>query len=74
VIEPRLRSSAVGLMICFAFLVGACAPLILGALKHRLGLGPGLAGLSMVYVFAGLTLLLAWARCFRKDCIEPTLA
>jgi hypothetical protein len=72
VIEPRLRSSAVGVMISFAFIVGALAPLILGALKGRLGLGAGLAGLSVVYVFGGIMLALAWALCFRRDCIGKT--
>ena len=70
VIEPRLRSSAVGVMISFAFLVGALAPIILGALKSRLGLGAGLAGLSVVYVFSALMLTIAWALFFRRDCVD----
>jgi sugar phosphate permease len=69
VIGRRLRSSAVGVMICFAFLVGAFAPLLLGALKHRFGLGAGLAGLSAVYVFSATMLLIGWAMFFRRDCV-----
>jgi sugar phosphate permease len=70
VIDRRLRSSAVGILISFAFIVGALAPLLLGALKHRLGLGAGLAGLSGVYVFSAVSLLVAWAGFFRRDCID----
>ena len=70
VTERRLRSSAVGILISFAFIVGALAPLILGALKARLGLGAGLAGLSAVYLFSAASLLIAWAAFFRRDCID----
>jgi sugar phosphate permease len=70
VIAPRLRSSAVGVMICSAFLIGALSPLLLGAFKQKLGLGMGLASLSGVYVFAGLMLLSARLWTFRRDCID----
>ena len=68
VVPPRLRSSAVGGMICSAFLVGATSPLIMGALKSKLGLGITLAGLGGVYLFAALLLAIAWAFFFRNDC------
>jgi hypothetical protein len=71
VIEPRLRSSAVGMTISFAFLVGALAPILLGALKQRLGLGMGLAGLSVVYVFGAFMLAIAGALFFGRDCTPP---
>jgi MFS family permease len=70
VIPPRLRSSAVGGMICSAFLVGATSPLIMGAMKARTGLGFTLGGLSVVYVFSGVVMLIAWALFFRRDCVE----
>ncbi len=70
VIPPRLRSSAVGGMICSAFLVGATSPLIMGAMKSHTGLGFTLGGLSVVYVFSGVMLLIAWALFFRRDCVE----
>src|SRR5439155_10354076 len=56
VVAPRLRSSAVGGMICSAFLVGATSPLIMGVLKSKLGLGVTLAGLSAVYLFSAIVL------------------
>ncbi len=44
VVPPRYRSSATGLMLAFAFIVGATAPLILGFVKQYSGLGVGLSG------------------------------
>jgi sugar phosphate permease len=70
VIEPRLRSSAVGFMICFSFMVGATAPLILGAIKQHLGLAAGLAGLSGGYVWGAIMLLIAWTWFFHGDCLK----
>ena len=69
VVAPRLRSSAVGGMICGAFLIGALAPVIMGAMKERLGLAWGLAGLSAVYAFSGMVLFVAWAFFFRRDLV-----
>jgi MFS family permease len=69
VVAPRLRSSAVGGMICSAFLFGALSPLIMGALKSRVGLGVALAGLSGVYLLSGILLLIARVRFFRDDCV-----
>jgi hypothetical protein len=70
VVPPRLRSSAVGAMICGAFLIGATSPLIMGALKAKHGLGISLAGLGGVYVLSGILLLIAWALFFRSDLVE----
>src|SRR5436853_2472832 len=70
VVAPRLRSSAVGGMICSAFLFGALSPIIMGALKSRVGLGVALAGLSGVYLLSAILLLIAWALFFRKDCVH----
>ncbi len=75
VVAPRLRSSAVGAMICSAFLVGATSPLIMGALKtNHVDLGISLAGLGTIYIFSGILLTLAWAFFFRKDCVDATIS
>jgi MFS family permease len=71
VVAPRLRSSAVGGMICSAFLFGALSPIIMGALKSHVGLGVALAGLSGVYLLSGILLLIARAGFFHKDCVAP---
>lgn len=70
VIEPRLRASATGLMLSFAFVVGACSPVVLGWMKTRVGLSAGLASLSAFYVAGGLCIVAALALWFRRDYVE----
>jgi MFS family permease len=67
VIEPRFHSSAAGLVIAFAFLIGAVAPLALGAAKQYLGLSAGLSSLALVYAGGGSSILLASRRFFAAD-------
>ncbi|WP_085537702.1 MFS transporter [Massilibacteroides vaginae] len=60
VIEPRYRASSMGIMLAFAFIIGALAPVILGQIKTIAGLEVGfilLAGaylLGAILVFLGL--------------------
>lgn len=61
VVSPKIRSSAYGLMLACAFLIGSSAPYLLGVLKPTLGLTTGLASLSGVYVLGSLFL---WAGAF----------
>ncbi|GAB3991845.1 MFS transporter [Spirosoma daeguense] len=61
VVSPKIRSSAYGLMLACAFLIGSIAPYLLGVLKPTLGLTIGLASLSGVYVLGSLFL---WAGAF----------
>ncbi|WP_420149302.1 spinster family MFS transporter [Spirosoma sp.] len=61
VVSPKIRSSAYGLMLACAFLIGSVAPYLLGVLKPTLGLATGLASLSGVYVLGSLFL---WAGAF----------
>jgi len=68
VVAPSIRSSAYGLMLACAFLIGASAPYWLGVLKPTLGLSTGLASLSGVYVLGGI-LILAAASFFKKDAL-----
>ena len=72
VIEPRFRASATGLMLSFAFVVGALSPLVLGWMKTRVGLGPGLASLSAFYVAGGLCIVSALGLWFRTDYVETS--
>ena len=67
VIEPRYRSSAVGIMLCFVFFVSAFAPVVLGWAKTTIGLSTALSALSLSYVIGGAILLAAWKFTFRKD-------
>ncbi len=70
VIEPRVRASAVGIMIAFAFVVGAFAPLILGWVKESWGLAVGISSLGYVYLLSALIILFAQYMFFQNDYYE----
>ena len=67
VIEPRYRSSAVGIMLCFVFFVSAFAPSVLGWAKMTIGLSTALSALSISYVIGAAILLAARFLTFSKD-------
>jgi sugar phosphate permease len=67
VVESRFHASASGIMICFAFLTGAIAPVGLGAIKQASGLAGGISALSAVYVVGGLAVLCAALFSFDTD-------
>lgn len=67
VVNPAIRSSASGLMLMCAFLVGAFAPYILGILKPTLGLAAGMSWLWISYFLGGFCILVAFLFFFRKD-------
>jgi MFS family permease len=67
VIPPRYRSSATGLMLAFAFVVGASAPVILGYIKQHADLGQGLSALAFVYLFGAAVLFAATKLTFPRD-------
>ncbi len=71
VIPPRYRSSATGLMLSFAFVVGATAPVVLGYIKQHAGLGAGLSALSFVYLFGAAVLFAASRLTFPRDYVGP---
>jgi sugar phosphate permease len=72
VIEPRYRSSAVGVMLCCAFVMGASASTILAWIAERLDMASAISSMSGVYVAAGLFVLLALGTTFARDyCGEP---
>lgn len=59
VTAPGVRASVSGAMIMFAFLIGAFAPWILGAIKPTLGLSSGLSALSVVYLLGSIFIFIA---------------
>lgn len=67
IVRPEMRSTSSGLMLMFAFLVGAFAPLILGILKPTLGLSAGLSWLSVSHVIGAVLLAIAAYFYFDKD-------
>ena len=70
VIEPEYRSSATGVMLSFAFVIGALAPVVLGWMKQGIGLSYGIASLSGVYVVSAILVFIATRFFFEKDFIS----
>lgn len=69
VVEPRLRASATGLMLAFAFVVGSAAPTMLGWMKTRAGLAAGMSSLAWFYVFGAACILIAIIFFRRRDAL-----
>ncbi len=67
VVAPQIRSSAYGLMLACAFLVGATSPFLLGILKPTLGLTTGLASLAGFYVVGSGLIATAVVWFFKHD-------
>jgi len=67
VIAPRYRSSAVGLMLSCAFVMGASASTILAWIAEQLDMATAISSMGAVYVVAGLLVLLALATTFGRD-------
>jgi MFS family permease len=67
VVPVRSRATATGLMICFAYVTGATAPLLLGYIKQTAGLDHGLAWLAPAYVLGGVLIVIAAVRFFHRD-------
>lgn len=67
VVEPRLRASATGLMLAFAFVVGSAAPTILGWMKTRVGLAAGMSSLAWFYLLGAACVLIAIIFFRRRD-------
>lgn len=67
VIPQKYHSSSSAVLQMFGFGMGSLAPLILGFMSPRLGLSVGMASLSIIWVLAGLVLLLAMFVFFDKD-------
>jgi sugar phosphate permease len=67
VVPEKIRSTAYGLMLMCAFLVGATSPYLLGALKPTLGLSAGLSYLSVMYLLGATLIGVAATWFFTKD-------
>jgi fucose permease len=67
VIPPRYRASATGVMLSFAFLIGAAAPVALGWMKTHFSLGVGLSSLGVVYLLSAALVFVALKFFFNRD-------
>lgn len=70
VIEPKYRASGTGLMLSFAFIVGAFSPIVLGWAKETFTLSQGISALGFVYLVSSLLVLFALKVYFPKDRIS----
>ncbi len=61
------RSSLLGFILCFGFLGGAFAPVLLAELAQQVGLDRAVSLLSVVHAGAGVLVLLAALTTFRRD-------
>ena len=67
VISERYHYSSSAVLQMFGFGMGSLAPLILGLMSPKLGLSGGIATLSVIWVVAGVVLLVAKFCFFDKD-------
>jgi MFS family permease len=74
VIPPRLRSSSVGLMLAFGFIVGGVGPYLLGWVKQHYNLATGISALSLAYFLAGVCMLVGLKAFFARDYYRESAA
>ncbi|MBC8012283.1 MAG: MFS transporter [Burkholderiales bacterium] len=67
VVAVHRRATATGVMVCFAFVTGATAQLILGYLKQTMGLDRALVWLAPSFFVGGLLIAFAAFRFFNRD-------
>ncbi len=64
VIPVEIRGTTAGLMNMLGWLgCGASAPLVIGCLAEHIGLGPAISSAALVYIVAGVLLLIASVSC-----------
>ena len=67
VIEPKYRASSMGLMLAFAFTIGALAPVALGWIKTIAGLETGMSLLSVFYLVGAALIFISLKLFFKND-------
>lgn len=67
VVPAPYRSTLLGFILCFGFLVGAFAPLVLAEVSDHLGLDRAMALLSVVHATAGVLVIVAALTSFARD-------
>jgi MFS family permease len=67
IVPLELRSTAYGLMLMCAFLIGAASPVILGLIKPLVGMSTGLSYLSLIYILGAGLIGIAATVYFKRD-------
>ena len=70
VIPPKFHSSASGVMIMVGFGTGALAPVVLGAVKQYASLSAGISALGIIWLVAGLIMIVGSNIFYRKDYLK----
>jgi len=73
VTAPRYRSSMVGFVLCFGFIIGAAAPYLLGSMKKPWGLDAGIALLGSAYVVGAVAAMVALYAFFNRDFVPEEM-
>lgn len=73
VVEPRYRSSAMGIMLAFGFIVGSLAPVILGNIKTIANLETGIMLLAGFYLLGAVLIFMGLKFFFNKNYYEENL-
>ncbi|SEN84421.1 Sugar phosphate permease [bacterium A37T11] len=74
VVAREIRSSASGLMLMMAFLVGSFSPWLMGIVKPLWGLSHSFSLLSIVYLLGASSIFVAIIFFFRKDSVKTQQA
>jgi len=67
VIEPKYRSSSIGVMLSIGFIIGALAPVLLGWAKTAVGLDLGISLLGCCYLVGASLIAIGLKLFFKKD-------
>ena len=67
VVAPRYRGSAMGIMLCFAFVVAGVAPVVLGWVKDNFTMAIGLKALAGFFVAGAAVIAVARCRFLERD-------
>ena len=67
VVAPRYRGSAMGIMLCFAFVVAGVAPVVLGWVKDNFTMAIGLKSLAGFFVAGAAVIAVARTVFLRRD-------
>jgi len=67
VVAPRFRASAMGIILCLAFVFGAIAPVVLGWVKDHFSMSVGLASLAFFFLAGALVILVARLKFLSRD-------
>ena len=70
VIRPEARATVTGMMMCFGFIAGGFAPVVVGYFGQSLGIDGAMSWLAVAYAIGGLSVATACVFTFRTDLLR----